>query len=612
MELFSSANVRRLSVGLLAFALLAGFLLFFYQDIGDTLDNAVMFTECVLDGRPLSFYRYSAENAAPGTVYSANYNILLYTLFAVWNLPTSLMHIYRGFDYTTSILALLWAKLMVVLFYALIAQEMAKLVKVLAPNQKDAPGLSVFLLLSSLCAFVPGMIAVQYDCISLWFMLLALRLYAEKKDAKCILVFALSVPFKLFSVFLLIPMVLLRHKNVFKILLCLLPVMIPSALLAIPFKTDAYYLAAIGSQNGDAVRLILDAMISVNGMQLGINPFLISYFLLCLYAYSIKEPDAIREGKMAVYLGFIAFAAFSSLTPIRSYWIVLVVPFIAILVSIHKGNRTMALLTDTLLSFGGGIYILANHWIYNTGKILNALVLKNVSLPAGTQAKYAIIPPDVLAEGGVTEFGHLAGFLDSLGLGPVRFVFMALFIACALFAIWKLHPLSEKECVSGAKGEKWVLLARPAILIAVCAMLIFLNFAHVPETAYAISGETIAQSETDLSKESYTSEPFTFETAASLTEFSMPITTKDVNRTSRSMIHFALTEHETGKTLWEDVIGTAELIGKTQIRLPIENVCVYENTLCQIKIEGEFSERFPDGYVYPFETNNGEIVFSLR
>ena len=212
----------------------------------------------------------------------------------------------------------------------------------------------------------------------------------------------------------------------------------------------------------------------------------------------------------------------------------------------------------------------------------------------------------------MTEFGHLAGFLDSLGLGPVRFVFMALFIACALFAIWKRHPLSEKECVYGAKGEKWVLLARPAMLIAVCAMLIFLNFAHVPETAYAISGETIAQSETDLSKESYTSEPFTFETAASLTEFSMPITAKDVNRTSRSMIHFALTEHETGKTLWEDVIGTAELIGKTQIRLPIENVCVYENTLCQIKIEGEFSERFPDGYVYPFETNNGEIVFSLR
>ena len=181
MELFSSANVRRLSVGLLAFALLAGFLIFFYQDIGDTLDNAVMFTECVLDGHPLSFYKYSAENAAPGTVYSANYNILLYTLFAVWNLPTSLMHIYGGFDYTTSVLALLWSKMMVVMFYALIAQEMAKLVKVLAPDMKDAPRTSVFLFLSSLCAFVPGMIAVQYDCISLWFMLLAVRLYAEKR-----------------------------------------------------------------------------------------------------------------------------------------------------------------------------------------------------------------------------------------------------------------------------------------------------------------------------------------------------------------------------------------------------------------------------------------------
>lgn len=612
MLLFSSANMKRVSVGLLAFALLAGFLLFFYQDIGDTLDNAVMFTECVLDGQPLSFYRYSAENAAPGTVYSANYNIALYTLFAVWNLPTSLVHIYGGFDYTTSVFALLWAKLMVVIFYALIAREMVKLVKVLAPEQRDAPKTSVFLFISSLCAFIPGMIAVQYDCIPLWFMLIAVRLYAEKKDAKCILVFALSVPFKLFSVFLLIPMVLLRQKNVFKILLSLLPVLIPSALLAIPFKNDAYYLAAIGSQNGDAVRLILDAMISVNNMQLGINPFLVAYFLLCLYAYSRKEKDALNEGKMAVYLGFMAFAAFSSLTPIRSYWIVLVVPFMAILVSIHKGNRTMALLTDTLLSFGGGIYILANHWIYNSGRILNALVLKNVSLPAGTQAKYAVIPPDVLAEGGVTEFGHLAGFLDSLGLGPVRFVFMALFIACALFAVWKLHPLSEKQCVSGPKGEKWVVLARPVILIIVCAMLVGLNFAHVPETAYAVSGETIAQSEIDLSKESAASAPFTFEKCTIVSEFTLPITAKDVNRTSRSMIRFTLTDCETSEILWESVIGTAELIGKNQISLPIDNVCVYENTAYQIKIEGVFSERFPDGCVYAFENDSGGIVFSIR
>ncbi len=612
MLLFSSANMKRVSVGLLAFALLAGFLLFYYQDIGDTLDNAVMFTECVLDGQPLSFYRYSAENAAPGTVYSANYNIALYTLFAVWNLPTSLMHIYGGFDYTTSVFALLWAKLMVVIFYALIAREMVKLVKVLAPEQRDAPKTSVFLFTSSLCAFIPGMIAVQYDCIPLWFMLIAVRLYAEKKDAKCILVFALSVPFKLFSVFLLIPMVLLRQKNVFKILLSLLPVLIPSALLAIPFKNDAYYLAAIGSQNGDAVRLILDAMISVNNMQLGINPFLVAYFLLCLYAYSRKEKDALNEGKMAVYLGFMAFAAFSSLTPIRSYWIVLVVPFMAILVSIHKGNRTVALLTDTLLSFGGGIYILANHWIYNSGRILNALVLKNVSLPAGTQAKYAVIPPDVLAEGGVTEFGHLAGFLDSLGLGPVRFVFMALFIACALFAVWKLHPLSEKQCVSGPKGEKWVVLARPVILIIVCAMLVGLNFAHVPETAYAVSGETIAQSEIDLSKESAASAPFTFEKSTIVSEFTLPITAKDVNRTSRSMIRFTLTDCETGEILWESVIGTAELIGKNQISLPIDNVCVYENTAYQIKIEGVFSERFPHGCVYAFENDSGGIVFSIR
>ena len=78
------------------------------------------------------------------------------------------------------------------------------------------------------------------------------------------------------------------------------------------------------------------------------------------------------------------------------------------------------------------------------------------------------------------------------------------------------------------------------------------------------------------------------------------------------MIRFTLTDCETSEILWESVIGTAELIGKNQISLPIDNVCVYENTAYQIKIEGVFSERFPDGCVYAFENDSGGIVFSIR
>ena len=612
MKLFSPACVKRVSVVLLVLALSAGFVLFCYQDIVDTLDNAVIFTECVFHGNPLSFYETSAKHAQTGTVYSANYNIALYALFALWNLPTSIAHIINGFDYTQSVPALLWCKLMVVFFYVLIAREMAKLVKILAPDQKEAPKISVYLMASSLCAFVPAMIAAQYDCISLFFMLWAVRLYAQKKDVGCILVFALSVPFKLFSVFLLIPMVLLRHKNVFKILLCLLPVLIPSALLSMPYRGDAYYLAAIASQNGDAIRLILSAVISINGMQLNINLFLIAYFLLCLYAYSRKEKDALSEGKMAVYLGFMAFCAFSSLTPIRSYWIVLYVPFLAVLASIKKGNKTVFYLTDTLAALGGGLYSLANHWIYNTGRIFDKLVLKNVGLPEGMQAKYPVLPKDVLAEGGVTEFGHLAGFLDSLGLEPVRFVFMALFIACALFAIWKMHPLSEKTAASGPHGEKWVMLSRPVILIFTCLMLLYFHFACVPETAYQVKSGQMQIAQTDIACEACVCQAFSFEKDAALTEFSMPVAPENVNRTSRSMIAFTLTDNESGEIIWTGKIGIAELIDQTQLRMKMDDVPVFSEKTYLLTINGEFSERFPDGSVYPHITPDGEIVFSFR
>ena len=612
MKSFKAVLFRCMPYVLFAFAAIAGFLLFWYSDIGDTLDNSVLLVESVLEGDVRSFYEHSSKNAAPGTVYSANYNIVLYIVFAIWNLPTALMHIFSGLDYTVSIPALLWAKAMIVFVYLLIALELRKIVKILSPEDKSAPGRCVFLMLTSLCTFVPALVAAQYDCISIFFMLVGLRLYMEKKDVLSILVFSLSVPFKMFSLFLLIPIVLLRYKNVFKILLCLAPVMLPSFLLSLPFSNDLYYEAALGSQNGDAIRLILSAVISVDNMQLNINLFLIVYFVICLFAYSRKEKSLLDEARMAVYLGLMAFSAFCSLVHIRSYWIVLYVPFLAILASIHKGNRTMALLTDTLAGVGGGLYVLANHWIYNTGEIFSKLLLKNARLPEGRAAKYTQSISYALPEGVEPEFGHFAGFLDSFGVMHLRFIFMALFIASILFALIKFYPHAKDASASGPKGEKWLYLARPAILICTCLLLLFVHFASVPESAYATDASGVTLTKIDLVTQKAESASFFFEKDASLLSFTMPVHTDKVNRTSRSFITFRLYENGVSDPVWEDAIGIAALIDKKAVTLDMDNIPVFSDRPYVLSVEGSLSERFSDGSVYAYLNEDGEIAFSLR
>lgn len=587
----------------------AGFLIFWYRDIGDTLDNSVMLVEAVSQGRFSDFYRYSAENAAPATRYSANYNILLYIVFALWNLPTALAHIFTGFDYTVSVPALLWCKLLIVFVYLFLSREVYRLMKIYAPDDETAPKTAVYLMLSSLCAFVPAMIAVQYDCISLYFMLLGLRFYAQNKNVKFVLAFALSAPFKLFSLFIYVPILLLRHKNVFKILMYLVPVLLPGVLLELPFMGEAYFEAAMQSQNGDAVRLILEASASVAGIQLSINPFLISYFMICLFAYTRREPDALSEARMSVYFSFMAFSAFLCLTPIRSYWIVLYTPFLAMLVCMRKTGRAAALLTDTLAGAAGGLFVLANHWIYNTGEIVSRLCLKNLRLPEGTVAKYAPLTSYALPEGIAPEFGHLAGFLDSFGIGGIRFVFLALFIACCLFALVVLKP-GFKGYPDKLKSEKVILLARPILFLAVTAMLVYVNFAPAPDVKFASA--PVQLSESPLTGENAFTATVRFEKDASLTRLNMPCSAEGVNRTSRGMLVMTLSDGQDDLPLWHGKTGIATLIDAQSLTVEMDCVPVEKDKTYCFTLTYLPSEAFPDGSFYPYLSGNGEIAFSLQ
>ena len=100
-EQFLGADARETAIKALLYVCAAAvvavaYLVFHYTDYTDTLDNAVMLAECIAQGNVLDYYHYAAVNAHPDTVYSANYNIALYLVFLVWNLPTVILHLTSG------------------------------------------------------------------------------------------------------------------------------------------------------------------------------------------------------------------------------------------------------------------------------------------------------------------------------------------------------------------------------------------------------------------------------------------------------------------------------------------------------------------------------------
>ena len=71
------------------------FLMFYYTDFSDTLDNSIILAECVLDGD-------------------------------IWNLPVIMEHRLMGYNYMYSLRSLLWCKtliLVALIFCAIIIQK---------------------------------------------------------------------------------------------------------------------------------------------------------------------------------------------------------------------------------------------------------------------------------------------------------------------------------------------------------------------------------------------------------------------------------------------------------------------------------------------------------
>ena len=355
--------------------LLSSLVIFYYTDFSDTLDNSVMLFEVIEKGKILSFYKYAAENAHFNTVYTANYNIFLYIIFMIWNIPTIIINKIHPFDYMNSFYALLWCKLLI-LTTILISSHILKKITIYLTKNKNVGITSQTLFLASACTIIPSMVACQYDSISLLFILLGLYGYLKDKRFLFYFSFIIAMPLKSFAIFIFIPLLLLKEKNIILILLKTALTLSLGVILELPFIHDSYYHIAMGSQNSSAMELILNSNISIAGYSL--NIFLLLFSILCVYAYVHNyENDQNKNFKYA-YIASLAITLFLTFTHIRSYWIVLIVPFILIVTTFNKKNYPISLLLFIIGTTSFGIYILMNHWVYSTNTLTSKLFLSRM------------------------------------------------------------------------------------------------------------------------------------------------------------------------------------------------------------------------------------------
>jgi len=367
------------------------FLSFNHSDLLWTATNGKDFLELTLKGEPLSFYEFCEGKA------DANYPIVIYVIFAIWSIPIYI--IYNIFNIplweannfmSMGFIITMWYKLLPVLFFFGIAYIIYK-IGIQLKMSKNKSKWMTFMWISFPVSVFSQFIFGQYDSLGMFFTMLAILFYLKKQYYKTSIFMAIAISFKIFPIFIFIPMVLLVEKRVAHIinhLIIGISVLLISKIMFI--HSVAYVSAEIFAQ-----RIFLGMLNTGINTQYGVASFfVIGMIAICSFAYMHKVKDDFEYYKLAMYIPLAVFSIFFAFALWHPQFILMVSIFIVI-VAFQNNNLKLAMFYDIALSVSL-IVISSLFWkgtvdanlidfgifpvifgIKNTGKLLGPIYLLN-------------------------------------------------------------------------------------------------------------------------------------------------------------------------------------------------------------------------------------------
>ena len=455
---------------LLGIILLGAYAFFLYGDVRATFEHSFNFLDSVLQGRIGDFYRIAIEHTSTG--HPAVYDIPLYLLFGLWNLPTYVLYRITGFQYLLSTPAQLWLKTMMVLAALVAAKVLVDIARDLGVGRQRSKWVAFFFL-SSMTLFVPVFVIVQYDIIMIVFILLGLRAYLRGRLGRFLLWFAIANTLKLFALFIFVPLLLLREKRLRVVALQFGVGLIGLVACRAIYHGNVAYKASTGGFMSSMLQRLTAVGIPWMGSTIPI--FVVFMVGIVIFAY-LRRPQGTKAlAADAVYICMGIYLVFATVVPLNPYWAVMVSPFAVLIIFLNPRH----VLLNTLLETGVGtalflLYTFTGYSMYDRN-ILTQLLLPHLVAPA-EQSKYETP----------------AQFLEAVGISRQGSFIVGFMIACALAILIINFPRNEMVENLG-KGERvprsvaWMRLLMPAGFSALVMIPYF-----VPAVPVAYSASTDA------------------------------------------------------------------------------------------------------------------------
>lgn len=320
-----------------------------------------------LDGHFFDFYDYNTQYGIWDSYMPSSY-----WMFAVWNIPLKVLGIVTHPTQTVSRSVLMWYKLLPVTLYMVSGYYIYKICMEIGMGSKKAK-ICTFAFYTTPIGFFSQFIFGQYDVFTLFFMLLGIYYYFKGKDMLFILFFSFSVPFKYFSLLIFFPLLLLKEKNVWRILRAVVLVVIPYAIeLLMYYPSEVFRDYVLGFQ---ATNYIFEATIELT--EYSISYSIVIFALVCAWAYFTNIQGRTDWAEWAFFLaGLSIFVAFG-ISRWHPQWLLMGMPFLLISAFLHKDTKIWMIL-DILLMLVFSIYVV-NYWKDRVDQFLlsNAL-FKNI------------------------------------------------------------------------------------------------------------------------------------------------------------------------------------------------------------------------------------------
>ncbi len=355
---YKKDKIDKLDWSLAILVLAIGTFLFCYNfDLPIVVEQANDAVNILFSGKIFSFYSITMEHAVNGyysfgesMLNSPNYNVIVYLIVGIWNLPIRLFGIILSTE-TMRMMYIMWAKCLIVVLGVVSAILMDKITyKLKEKNVFDNSTENIgFLFLTSTVFLFGNVIFGQFDIIAVCFVLIGLYFLVNDKMIRFCLFMSLAMCIKGFAVFILVPIVLLLEKRIIYILRNLIVGMSLPLLYKVIYRFDPAYSTVqqfMDSNYNFKGRLFA---VTFSGGVANIDVLILIVGIVCAICFYIKDEE--KKWRNVFIMPLAIFLAFSILVLWHPQWLVIMSPFMVFSYGLVRNKRDY-LFTELLYSVG--------------------------------------------------------------------------------------------------------------------------------------------------------------------------------------------------------------------------------------------------------------------